>query len=60
MELKVINLLNIDKGHTWPGINNPNAGYCTSSSQTDITIGKCKSNTNEWGNDFLLNKLFKS
>ena len=57
--VEIINLLNIDKGHTWPGINNPNAGYCTSSAQTDITIDKCKSSTNEWGNDFLLKKLLK-
>ena len=56
--VKITNLLNLDQGHTWPGINNSSAGNCRSSSQNDIIFNECKEKINEWGNDFLLEKLF--
>ena len=58
-DVKITNLLNLDQGHTWPGINNSSAGNCRSSSQNDIMFAECKEKINEWGNDFLLERLFR-
>ena len=56
--VKIVNLLNINQGHTWPGVNNSSAGNCRSSSQYDINFSECKQIVNKWGNDFLLERLF--
>jgi poly(3-hydroxybutyrate) depolymerase len=55
----VISLLNTDRGHTWPGTNYDSAGFCRTDKQTEINIQACKNLQNDWGNDFLLERLFK-
>lgn len=56
--VKIISLLNTDRGHTWPGTNYENAGFCRSDKQSEINnIAVCKNYDNEWGNDFLLTRL---
>ena len=55
--IKIYSILNMDRGHLWPGISS-NGGYCATSSQSNINFFKCKkSNINEWGNDFLIEIL---
>ena len=56
--VKVISLLNNDRGHTWPGTNLDSAGFCRTDNQTEINIQTCKNRENDWGNDFLLERLF--
>ena len=52
--VKIYSILNIDRGHLWPGISS-NGGYCATSAQSNIKFLKCKkSNKNQWGNDFLM------
>ena len=57
-DVKIIRILNKDRGHTWPGITSTSAGYCSSSDQDDLEIDECDNNINTWGNDYLLEKLF--
>ena len=56
--VSVISLVNMDKGHSWPGTKE-SAGFCKTDSQKEINLDSCKHIDNEWGNDFLLEKLFK-
>ena len=52
--VKIYSILNMDRGHLWPGISS-NGGYCATSAQSNIKFLKCKkSNINQWGNDFLM------
>ena len=57
-DVKIISLLNMDKGHSWPG-SEDNAGFCRSNLQSEIDIQLCESKSNLWGNEFLLERLFK-
>ena len=56
-DVKIISLLNMDSGHAWPGTHE-SAGFCRSVNQKDIDLDNCTIINNEWGNDFLLNRLF--
>ena len=56
--VKLISLLNMEGGHTWPGIEDDDAGNCRSDEQSDISFPKCKNINNLWGNNYLLPKLF--
>ena len=57
--IKIISLLNDDAGHTWPGINNSDRGYCHTGAQNNIISPDCKIEVNNvWGNDLLLDILF--
>ena len=47
----------MDSGHAWPGTHE-SAGFCRSVNQKDIDLDNCTIINNEWGNDFLLNRLF--
>ena len=58
--VQIISLLNMDRGHTWPGIDDRNAGNCRTSTQNDIFFNKCKEFINKWGNEYLLDKLFNT
>ena len=58
--VRIISLLNMDRGHTWPGIDDRNAGNCRTSTQNDIFFNKCKEFINKWGNEYLLDKLFNT
>lgn len=58
--VKVISLLNTDRGHTWPGTNYDSAGFCRSDKQSEINIEVCKNYNNKWGNDFLLERIFRT
>ena len=56
--VKVISLLNHDRGHYWPGIKR-SAGFCHTEDQSDMNYSICKSLTdNDWGNEFILDMLF--
>lgn len=56
--VKVISLLNHDRGHYWPGIKR-SAGFCHTEDQSDMNYSICKFLTdNDWGNDFILDMLF--
>lgn len=57
-DVKIISLLNLNEGHSWPGSEDSNAGYCRSNDQKEISIDDCVIKTNIWGNDFLLERLF--
>ena len=57
--VKVISLLNMDRGHLWPGIDK-SSGYCITGDQSNIFYPECKSSViNVWGNDFLIEILYK-
>ena len=56
-DVKIISLLNMDGGHTWPGIEDDDAGNCRSNDQSEIYFPKCKNVNNLWGNNYLLPKL---
>lgn len=55
--VKIISLLNMEGGHSWPG-SNDNAGFCRTNIQNEINIELCKNKDNSWGNQFLLERLF--
>ena len=55
--VKVTSILNMDRGHTYPGVNDDNSGYCKTNIQDEILINECRSNINIWGNDFVLERL---
>ena len=57
--VKVISILNMDRGHLWPGIDK-SSGYCITDDQSNIFYPECKSSViNVWGNDFLIDILYK-
>lgn len=57
--VKVISILNMDRGHLWPGIDK-SSGYCITDDQSNIFYPECKSSViNVWGNDFLIEILYK-
>jgi polyhydroxybutyrate depolymerase len=57
--VKVISILNMDRGHLWPGIDK-RSGYCITDDQSNISYPECKSKVvNSWGNDFLIEILYK-
>jgi polyhydroxybutyrate depolymerase len=56
--VKVISLLNLDRGHYWPGIKR-SVGFCHTEDQSDMNYSVCKFSTdNDWGNEFILDMLF--
>lgn len=56
--VKVISLLNLDRGHYWPGIKS-SVGFCHTEDQSDMDYSICKFSTNnDWGNEFILDILF--
>ena len=56
--VKVISLLNRDRGHYWPGIKR-SVGFCHTEDQSEMNYSVCKFSTdNDWGNDFILDILF--
>ena len=56
--VSVISLVNMNGGHSWPGTKE-SAGFCKTDAQKEIDLESCNYVDNEWGNDFLLEKLFK-
>ena len=57
--VKIISILNMDRGHLWPGIDK-SSGYCITDDQSNIFYPECKSSViNVWGNDFLIEILYK-
>ena len=56
--VKVISLLNRDRGHYWPGIKR-SVGFCHTEDQSEMNYSVCKFSTdNDWGNEFILDMLF--
>ena len=56
-KVKIISILNMDRGHLWPGITK-SGGYCRTNAQSDIDYNDCKSNVNNaWGNEYIVKKL---
>ena len=56
--VKIISLLNLDRGHYWPGIKK-STGYCHTEDQSEMNYSVCEfSTTNEWGNEFILDLMF--
>jgi len=54
--IKIYSILNMNRGHLWPGMTS-SGGYCRTESQTDIYYPGCVDIENPWGNDFLFKIL---
>ncbi len=55
--VRIVSLLNTEQGHSWPGTEEY-MGFCRTKYQTEIDLEPCSNTINEWGNDFLLQRLF--
>ncbi len=56
--VKVISILNHDRGHLWPGLSS-SGGYCSTVSQTSLNLTPCSNDSkNLWGNEFILDIIF--
>jgi polyhydroxybutyrate depolymerase len=55
--VRIVSLLNTEQGHSWPGTKEY-AGFCRTKYQSEIDLDPCLNSVNEWGNDFLLQRLF--
>ena len=55
--VRIVSLLNTEQGHSWPGTEEY-MGFCRTKYQSEIDLEPCSKTINEWGNDFLLQRLF--